>query len=338
MATVSGKLFVGGISQPTSAEILRDHFSKYGKLKEYEVIRDRITRQSRGFGFVAFADPSLADRALEEDHIILGRKVEVRLAKPKEEYSNQWQLQRNQTSQIVGCNTHVNKRKIFVGGLPHNLTDGELKSYFDSFGTVVDAVVIHDKEYNKPRGFGFVTFDSEEAVESVLKRSFHKLNNRRVEVKRAVPKEDMSNMHKLSSNNLRVAFNDINSANKCIYNTYMDGRSGPMCSPTNFGAYTSHHWPYVDSFYGDLNFYANPLFYPTCLNCGVSYGWVSTSRPDSTFYSTHMSQLHHAIKLESNVVENQNGANQKESNANEVGKECKVVGSHKKSYADGKCR
>lgn len=77
MATESGKLFVGGISQPTSAEILRDHFSKYGQLKECEVIRDRITHQSRGFGFVAFADPSLADRALKEDHIIHGRKVRL---------------------------------------------------------------------------------------------------------------------------------------------------------------------------------------------------------------------------------------------------------------------
>lgn len=219
----------------------------------------------------------------------------MRHAKPKEEYSNQWQLQRNETSQIVGCNTHVNKRKIFVGGLPHNLTDGELKSYFDSFGTIVDAVVIHDKEYSKPRGFGFVTFDSEEAVDSVLKKSFHQLNNKRVEVKRAVPKE--------VSNNLRVMSNDINGANKCIYdyNRGLDGGSGP----TNFGAYAPHHWPYVDNFYGGLNFYANPLFYPTCLNCGVSYGWVSTSRPDSAFYSTHMSRPHHPMKL-----------------SNEIGKQC----------------
>ena len=251
----------------------------------------------------------------------------MRHAKPKEECSNRWQLQRNQTSQIVGCNTHVNKRKIFVGGLPHNLTDGELKSYFDSFGAIVDAVVIHDKEYNKPRGFGFVTFDSEEAVDSVLKRSFHELNNKRVEVKRAVPKEDMSGGHMRSSDNLRVMSNDINGANKCIYDAYSRGLEGGI------GAYTPHHWPYVDSFYGGLNFYANPLFYPTCLNCGVLYGWVSTSRPDLTFYSTHMSQPHHAIKLESNVVENQNGANQKESNSNEVHKECKVVGIHKQSYA-----
>ena len=77
MATESEKLFVGWISQLTSAEILRDHFSKYGQLKECEVIKDIITRQSRGFGFVAFADPSLANRALEEDHIIHGRKVRL---------------------------------------------------------------------------------------------------------------------------------------------------------------------------------------------------------------------------------------------------------------------
>lgn len=61
--------------------------------------------------------------------------------------------------------------------------------YFDQFGTITDVVVMYDHNTQRPRGFGFITYDSEEAVDKVLVKSFHELNGKMVEVKRAVPKE-----------------------------------------------------------------------------------------------------------------------------------------------------
>lgn len=69
------KLFVGGISRETSEDALRDHFSKYGVVSGSLVAKDRNTRSPRGFGFVWFSDPSIADQALQDTHIILGRTV-----------------------------------------------------------------------------------------------------------------------------------------------------------------------------------------------------------------------------------------------------------------------
>lgn len=48
---------------------------------------------------------------------------------------------------------------------------------------------MYDHHTQRPRGFGFITYDSEDAVDRVLLKTFHELNNKMVEVKRAVPKE-----------------------------------------------------------------------------------------------------------------------------------------------------
>lgn len=47
--------------------------------------------------------------------------------------------------------------KIFVGGLPYHTTDESLKTFFEQFGEIEEAVVITDRVSNKSRGYGFVS-------------------------------------------------------------------------------------------------------------------------------------------------------------------------------------
>ncbi|OAY23076.1 hypothetical protein MANES_18G049700v8 [Manihot esculenta] len=206
------KLFVGGISRDTSEDALKAHFAKYGTVLTSVVAKDKYTRSPRGFGFVTFSDPTCADKALQDSHVILGRTVEVKKAIPK---SEQLQLQQLQQQQFPnqqkssgfsenGSNSNGNDclrtKKIFVGGLSSSLTEEQFHNYFQRFGKIVDVVVMQDPLTNRPRGFGFVTYDSEESVEKVMLNNFHDLYGRLVEVKRAVPKEGIS-----GSNNNRVA-------------------------------------------------------------------------------------------------------------------------------------
>ncbi|GAV86848.1 RRM_1 domain-containing protein [Cephalotus follicularis] len=180
-----GKLFIGGISWDTDEDRLKEYFGNYGVVVEAVIMRDRTTGRARGFGFVVFADPVVAERVIMDKHMIDGRTVEAKKAVPRDD---QHMLNRN-TSSIQGSPGPGRTKKIFVGGLASTVTESDFKMYFDQFGTITDVVVMYDHNTQRPRGFGFITYDSEDAVDRVLYKTFHELNGKMVEVKRAVPKE-----------------------------------------------------------------------------------------------------------------------------------------------------
>ena len=72
-----GKVFVGGVSWETTEDTLRKHFSSYGSISDAVIMRDRATGRARGFGFVVFSDPSVADTVVLEKHVIEGRTVGI---------------------------------------------------------------------------------------------------------------------------------------------------------------------------------------------------------------------------------------------------------------------
>lgn len=77
--------------------------------------------------------------------------------------------------------------KIFVGGVSQECTDAEFLEFFQRFGRVLDATLMMDKDTGRPRGFGFVTFDSEAAVDRTLEQPLA-IHGKMIEVKRAQPR------------------------------------------------------------------------------------------------------------------------------------------------------
>ncbi|AQL03806.1 uncharacterized protein [Zea mays] len=170
----SGKVFVGGVAWETTEETFTKHFQKYGAITDSVIMKDKHTRMPRGFGFVTFSDPSVLDRVLEDEHVIDGRTVEVKRTVPKE------------LSSKDGPKT----KKIFVGGIPPSLTEDKLKEHFSSYGKVVEHQIMLDHSTGRSRGFGFVTFESEDAVERVMSEGrMHDLGGKQVEIKKAEPKK-----------------------------------------------------------------------------------------------------------------------------------------------------
>jgi RNA-binding protein Musashi len=67
----SCKLFIGGLSGKTTTDMLRQYFSKFGTVSECTVMKDPVTRRSRGFGFVTFSSSASVENVLAcENHEI----------------------------------------------------------------------------------------------------------------------------------------------------------------------------------------------------------------------------------------------------------------------------
>ncbi|KAG9129441.1 hypothetical protein Leryth_026946 [Lithospermum erythrorhizon] len=172
----AGKLFVGGIAWETREEAFTKYFSKYGEISDSVIMMDKFSGRPRGFGFVTFADPEVANRVLQEDHVIDGRTVEVKRTVP-----------RGENMQNRGI---IRTKKIFVGGIPLSLTEDDLRDYFSSYGNIVEHQIMIDRNTGRPRGFGFVTFETEDSVERIFSDGrMHELDGKRVEIKRAQPKQ-----------------------------------------------------------------------------------------------------------------------------------------------------
>ncbi|VVC91090.1 RNA-binding protein squid isoform X3 [Leptidea sinapis] len=160
------KLFVGGLSWETTDKELREHFGAYGEIESINVKTDPNTGRSRGFAFIVFKSPDSIDKVMAAgDHTINNKKVDPKKAKARH-------------------------GKIFVGGLSSEISDDEIKTFFGNFGTIIEVEMPFDKTKNQRKGFCFITFESEQVVNELLKTPKQTIGGKEVDVKRATPKPD----------------------------------------------------------------------------------------------------------------------------------------------------
>ncbi len=81
------KLFVGSLAWATTDQTLREAFEKAGTVESAQVITDRMSGRSKGFGFVEMATEDDAQKAIEmwNNQDLDGRKIIVNEARPKED-------------------------------------------------------------------------------------------------------------------------------------------------------------------------------------------------------------------------------------------------------------
>lgn len=168
------KLVVLGIPFDVETDELKYYMRKFGEIEDCVIMKDRVTRQSRGFGYVTFNTTEDARKATAAQHSLNGRALEVKVATPKDEMMPS-------ASRKGG--------RIFVARIPPQVTDGMFRSYFQKYGVVVDAYMPKDAGSRTHRGIGFVTFENAESVDKIMNET-HELGGSSVAVDRATPKEE----------------------------------------------------------------------------------------------------------------------------------------------------
>ncbi|CAL5368339.1 28 kDa ribonucleoprotein, chloroplastic-like [Camellia sinensis] len=152
------KIFVGNLPYDIDSEKLAQLFDQAGIVEIAEVIYNRETDQSRGFGFVTMSTVEEAEKAVEMFHRyeINGRFLTVNKAAPRGSRPER-------PSGAIEPSF-----RIYIGNLPWQVDNARLEQVFSEHGKVVDARVVYDRDTGRSRGFGFVTMSSETEVNDAI--------------------------------------------------------------------------------------------------------------------------------------------------------------------------
>jgi RNA recognition motif-containing protein len=149
------KVFVGSLPYSTTEDLLRGYFMKFGELIDCVIMKESKTNKSRGFGFVTYTKSSMVDEMMKgRPHRLDGRELETKRATPREDAGKP--------------GAEASTKKLFVGAIKEGLGEEHLKEYFGKYGKIEDCVIMKDKDSNKSRGFGFVTFDDYDPVDKIV--------------------------------------------------------------------------------------------------------------------------------------------------------------------------
>lgn len=153
------KLFVGNLPYDVDHEGLARLFQQAGTVEIAEVIYNRDTDRSRGFGFVTMNTVEEADKAVEmfNRYDLNGRLLSVNKAAP-----------RGTQPAVRAPRSFEPSFRMYVGNIPWSVDDARLEQIFSEHGKVINARVVCDRETGRSRGFGFVTMSTEAEMNDAI--------------------------------------------------------------------------------------------------------------------------------------------------------------------------
>ncbi|GAV72524.1 LOW QUALITY PROTEIN: RRM_1 domain-containing protein, partial [Cephalotus follicularis] len=160
-----GRLYVGNLSSSMTSSQFAGVFGEVGRVVNVEIVYDRVTDRSRGFGFVRMWSVEEAKAILLFDGSqVGGRTVKVNFS----------EVPRGGEREVMGPRIGSSYQgfvdsphKIYAGNLGWGLTSQGLRDAFADSG-LLSARIIYDRNSGKSRGFSFITFETAENVEYAL--------------------------------------------------------------------------------------------------------------------------------------------------------------------------
>merc|ERR1740128_569012 len=183
------RMYVGALHFSTTEKSLIDYFSQWGPVERCQVIRDKDTQMTKGFGFVTMEDPATCTKIIAQAvHIVDNRTIRVSLThtsgknlenfKPKNPKNYEEKIE---LIHEVG-KIDVREGKIYVGELPDNVSPNILASHFSQYGIVTTSNVSRAVHNTMKKNFGFVNFKETMAVKRVLQNPRHYVNEKHVDI------------------------------------------------------------------------------------------------------------------------------------------------------------
>ncbi|KAL5223334.1 hypothetical protein ABZP36_028047 [Zizania latifolia] len=130
------EVFIGGLPRDTTEEDLRDLCEPFGEIYEVRLMKDKETKENKGFAFVTFSAKDGAQQAIEELH------------------------DKDHKGRTLRCSLSQAKHRLFVGNVPKGLGEDELRNIIHGKGPGVVNIEmfkdLHDPSRN--RGFLFVDY------------------------------------------------------------------------------------------------------------------------------------------------------------------------------------
>lgn len=235
------KIFVAGMPPDTKEDHVRAAFAKYGQIELVQLIRNKITGNFRGFGFVTFAHSNSVRACLGWPHEVNGKFVDVKQSFAKGD-------------------TCTQDRKLFIALFPYESTEQDLINAFSRYGNILKVEIIRDREKYKTRGFAFILFENKTSVDAVI-RDYEsddglvkpRVGNKLVQVKRAEPKVDRSSSNGASHKTVRFGVferrdaddssdDDDDEEEEEEEEDYEDGNSNDDYSETSSSVSSSSTW------------------------------------------------------------------------------------------------
>ena len=174
---VHRKIFVHGLGWDATNETLTSAFKQYGQIEECNVVTDKITGRSKGYGFVLFKTRSGARKALKQPQKKIGNRMAAcHLAAAGPSGSN------------PAAGADVNERRLYVGNVGPQISAEKLRTFFAKFGEIEDGPLGFDKATGKFRGFAIIVFKTAEGMKKALEEPVKTFESCKLQCSRKVAK------------------------------------------------------------------------------------------------------------------------------------------------------
>lgn len=189
-------LFIGNMSWGMTEELLKSEFEEFGEIVRVNIVTDRDSGRSKGFGYVEFTDADMAATALEAKAgaMVDGRALNVDFSEGRKNRDNNPRDFSAKRADKFGDQRSPPSNTLFLGNLSFDCTNDIVMETFSEYGEVGRVSLPTDRDSGNLKGFGYVDFSTvEEATAALEALNGIDLAGRRIRVDYAGPRPDNNN-------------------------------------------------------------------------------------------------------------------------------------------------